>query len=120
MSFWGHESVATIDANRAAQEAEQGAQLIDVGEPSDWFAGHLPHALLVEPEIADLDFAKLSKDKPVIVASRNPDTGAGVAAALHDHGFDVALIDGGISAWHASGHPLVNADGTTRLAAHAQ
>ena len=68
MSFWGHDSVATIDADRAAQEAEQGAQLVDVGEPTDWFAGHLPHALLVEPENADLDFAKLSKDKPVIVA----------------------------------------------------
>jgi rhodanese-related sulfurtransferase len=112
MSFWGHDSVATIDANRAAQEAEQGAQLVDVGQPDDWFAGHLPHALLVEPENADHDFAKLSKDKPVIVASRNADMGAGVAAALHQHGFDVALIEGGISAWHASGHPLVKADGT--------
>jgi rhodanese-related sulfurtransferase len=114
MSFWGHESVAMIDANRAAAEAEQGAQLVDVGEPKDWFAGHLPHALLVEPENADLDFAKLSKDKPVIVAARNPDAGAGVAAALHEHGFDVALIEGGISAWHASGHSLVKADGTTQ------
>jgi rhodanese-related sulfurtransferase len=112
MSFWGHESVATIDANRAAQEAENGAQLVDVGEPTEWFAGHLPHALLVEPENADLDFAKLSKDKPVIVASRDADVGAGVAASLHDHGFDVAIIEGGISAWRVSGHPLVKADGT--------
>ena len=112
MSFWGHDSVATIDANRAAKEAEQGAQLVDVGEPEDWFAGHLPHALLVEPEVADLDFAKLSKDKPVIVASRDADMGAGVAASLHDHGFDVALIEGGISAWRIAGHPLVKADGT--------
>jgi rhodanese-related sulfurtransferase len=112
MSFWGHDSVATIDADRAAAEAEQGAQLVDVGEPKDWFAGHLPHALLVEPEIAELDFGKLSKDKPVIVASRNADLGAGVAVALHEHGFDVALINGGISAWHNSGHPLVKADGT--------
>jgi len=112
MSFWGHDSVATIDPDRAAQEADKGAQLVDVGEPNDWFAGHLPHALLVEPEIADLDFGKLSKDKPVIVASRNPDLGAGVAATLHEHGFDVALVEGGIAAWHAFGHPLVKADGT--------
>ena len=112
MSFWGHESVATIDANRAAQEAENGAQLVDVGEPTQWFAGHLPNALLVEPEVADMDFAKLSKDKPVIVAARNPDLGAGVAASLHDHGFDVAVIAGGIYAWRTSGHPLVKADGT--------
>ena len=35
-----------------------------------------------------------------------------VAASLHDHGFDVAMIEGGIAAWKAAGHPLVKADGT--------
>ena len=49
MSFWGHEDVATIDAATAAHEAGHGAQLLDVGQPQDWFAGHLPHAILVEP-----------------------------------------------------------------------
>ena len=112
MSFWGHDSVATIDADRAASEAEQGAQLVDVGEPDDWFAGHLPHALLIEPEHLDLEMTKLSKDKPVVVGGRNADMAAGVAASLHQHGFDVALIEGGIAAWKASGHPLVKADGT--------
>jgi rhodanese-related sulfurtransferase len=112
MSFWGHDSVATIDADRAAREAEEGAQLIDVGEPDEWFAGHLPHAILIEPELVDQEMHKLSKDKPVIVASRNADLSNGVAAALHDHGFDVAMIEGGISAWKAAGHPLVKADGT--------
>ena len=111
MSFWGHDSVAMIDADRAAQEAEQGAQLVDVGEPDDWFQGHLPHAILVEPELVDHELHKLSKDKPVIVASRSLDM-PGVAALLHHHGFDVAMIEGGISAWRAAGHPLVKADGT--------
>jgi rhodanese-related sulfurtransferase len=55
---------------------------------------------------------KLSKDKPVIVASRDTDLSVQVAATLHDHGFDVAMIQGGISAWKAAGHPLVRADGT--------
>jgi rhodanese-related sulfurtransferase len=112
MSFWGHESIATIDADRAAQEAGNGAQLIDVGEPSDWFTGHIPHAILCEPELVDREAEKLSKDKPVVVASRNPDMGAGVAAFLHDHGFDVAVLEGGPAAWKAAGHPLVKADGT--------
>ena len=112
MSFWGHESVAVIDADRAAQEAEQGAQLVDVGEPDEWFQGHLPHAILVEPELVDEELHKLTKDKPVIVASRSLDIAEGVAAMLHDHGFDVAMIEGGISAWRAAGHPLVKADGS--------
>ena len=112
MSFWGHESVATIDADRAAAEVEQGAQLVDVGEPSDWFAGHIPHAILVEPELVDEEMKKLSKDKPVVVVARHPDLAAGIAATLHDHGFDVAVLDGGISAWRVSGRPLVKADGS--------
>jgi rhodanese-related sulfurtransferase len=113
MSFWGHDSVATIDADRAAQEVEQsGAQLIDVGEPDEWFAGHLPHAILVEPELLDEEIHKLSKDKPVVVASRTNELSESVAASLHSHGFDVAMIQGGISAWRAAGHKLVKADGT--------
>jgi len=112
MNFWGHESVAMIDANRAAQEVEQGAQLIDVGEPDQWFEGHLPHAILVEPELLDQELHKLSKDKPVVVASRSTDLSEGVAASLHDHGFDVAMIEGGVGAWKAAGHKLVKADGS--------
>lgn len=113
MSFWGHESVAKIDADRAAREvAENGAQLIDVGEPDDWFAGHLPHAILVEPELIDQEMHKLAKERPVVVASRHTELSVSVAATLHDHGFDVAMIEGGISAWKSAGHPLVKADGT--------
>jgi len=112
MSFWGHDSVANIDADRAAREVEQGAQLIDVGEPDDWFTGHLPHAILVEPELVDQEMPKLAKDRPVVVASRNTDLSISVAATLHDHGFDVAMIEGGVGAWKAAGHPLIKADGS--------
>jgi rhodanese-related sulfurtransferase len=112
MSFWGHESVAAIDANRAAREVENGAQLIDVGEPDEWFEGHLPHAILVEPELIDQEMPKLAKDRPVVVASRSTELATSVAATLHDHGFDVAMIEGGIAAWRFAGHPLVKADGT--------
>jgi rhodanese-related sulfurtransferase len=112
MSFWGHDAVATIDADRAARETEAGAQLIDVGEPDQWFAGHIPHAILVEPELVDQEMKKLSKDKPVIVAARDTDVSIQVAESLHSHGFEVAMIEGGISAWKAAGHPLVRADGT--------
>ena len=116
MSFWGHDAVVTIDADRrGARSRQSGAQLIDVGEPDDWFAGHLPHAILVEPELLDQEMHKLSKDKPVVVASRNNELSESVAASLHNHGFDVAMIKGGVSAWKAAGHKLVKADGTQGL-----
>ena len=111
MSFWGHEALARIDADTAANEVEHGAQLVDIGEPQDWLAGHLPNALLVEPELIDNALKELSKDKPVVVASRNPDTASGCAAFLHDHGMQVAILNGGPSAWAASGRPLMRAGG---------
>jgi rhodanese-related sulfurtransferase len=111
MSFWGHEALASIDAETAAAEIEAGAQLVDIGEPEEWYAGHLPHALLLEPELIDRALTELSKDKPVVVASRNPDLAAGAAASLHDHGFQVAILAGGPHAWAASGRPLMRLDG---------
>ena len=112
MSFWGHQPGATMDADTAAREAESGAQLIDLGEPSDWFTGHVHGARLVEPELLDMEFATLDKDKRVIVLGRNPERSAAAAALLHQHGFDVCSVEGGVSAWKAAGHPTVKADGT--------
>lgn len=111
MSFWGHEALAKIDANTAAAEVEQGAQLVDVGEPQDWFAGHIPDAMLVELELVDNAVKELAKDKPVVIAARTPDAAQGAAAYLHDHGFQVAILQGGPGAWAASGRPLARADG---------
>jgi rhodanese-related sulfurtransferase len=102
-----------MDADTAAREAAQGAQLIDLGEPSDWFAGHVPDARLVEPELLDMEFDSLAKDKLVIVIARNPEGAAAAASLLHHHGFNVCSVEGGVGAWHASGHPLVKADGQT-------
>jgi rhodanese-related sulfurtransferase len=31
---------------------------------------------------------------------------------LHEHGFEVCSVDGGVAAWKAAGLPLVKADGT--------
>ena len=112
MSFWGHEPLARIDADTAAHEIEQGAQLVDIGEPHDWLTGHLPNAKLVEPELVDNALGELSKDTPVIVVSRSPDLAAGCAAFLQDHGMQVAILDGGPGALVASGRALVRPDGS--------
>jgi len=107
MSFWGHEALAAIDADTAAREIEEGAQLVDLGEPSDWLTGHLPGALLVEPELVDDAATELSKDRPVLIAGRNHEVTVGCAAYLHDHGFQVAILAGGPAAWKQSGRDLV-------------
>jgi rhodanese-related sulfurtransferase len=112
MSFWGHMPGATIAPADAAQAAEGGAQLLDIGKPSDWFAGHVHGARLVEPELVDMELDSLAKDRQVIVVARDPEIGAAAAAMLHQHGLDVCSVEGGVAAWKAAGLPLVKADGT--------
>ncbi len=112
MSFWGHKPGATIEPDDAARAAAEGAQLLDIGQPSDWFSGHVQHARLVEPQLLDMEFDALAKDKQVIVVARDPEVGAAAASMLHEHGFDVCSVDGGVAAWKAAGQPLVKADGT--------
>jgi hydroxyacylglutathione hydrolase len=113
MSFWGHKPGATMSPADAARAAEDGAQLLDIGKPSDWFAGHVHGARLVEPELVDMEFDSLAKDKQVIVVARDPELGAAVSMMLHQHGFDVCSVDGGVAAWKAAGLPTVKADGTS-------
>jgi rhodanese-related sulfurtransferase len=113
MSFWGHKPGATISPTDAARAAEGGAQLLDIGKPSDWFAGHVHGARLVEPELLDMEFDSLNKDKQVIVVARDPEVGAATAALLHQHGFDVCSVDGGVAAWKTAGLSVVKADGTS-------
>jgi len=67
----------------------------------------------LEPELLDMEFDSLAKDKRVIVLARNAETSAAAASLLHHHGFDVCSVEGGVGAWHAAGHPLVKADGRT-------
>ncbi len=104
--FWGHEPVPHIDADTAAHAAEAGALLIDVGSPDDWFAGHVPHALLVEPELIDADLADVPKDRPIVVAGRDQGGTEAIVASLRHEGFDAAVLDGGVNAWRASGRKL--------------
>ena len=106
--FWGHEPVPKIDADTAAQAIDHGAQLVDLGEPHDWFAGHLPGARLVEIESAD-ELHALPKEQPLIVAGRDQGLAEEVVASLREDGFDAAVLSGGPSAWVASGRQLVKA-----------
>ena len=70
-----------------------------------------PYEAAVEPELLDMEFATLAKDKRVIVLGRNAETSSAAASLLHHHGFDVCSVEGGVAAWKAAGLPVVKADG---------
>jgi rhodanese-related sulfurtransferase len=109
--FWGHEPVPKIDADTAAAVVEKGALLIDLGTPEDWLVAHMPDALLVEPELMDIELQRIAKDRPIVVVGRDQGLTEEIVASMREKGYDAAMLDGGVVAWRASGRDLVRADG---------
>jgi rhodanese-related sulfurtransferase len=109
--FWGHEPVPKIDADTAAKAIEAGATLVEIGQPEDWLTGHIPNALLVEPELLDMERERIPKDQPVVVASHGRGIDEEVVDSMRRRGYDAAVLDGGVAAWKASGRELHAADG---------
>jgi rhodanese-related sulfurtransferase len=110
--FWGHEPVPKIDADTAVTAVEKGALIIDLGTPKDWLVAHIPGASLVEPELFDLEFERIPKERPIVVAGRDQGLAEEIVASMRGKGWDAAVLEGGVAAWRAAGHPLVRADGT--------
>jgi rhodanese-related sulfurtransferase len=103
--------IENIDAARVKAAMEKGAvTLIDVREPDEWAAGHVPGSMLLP--LSRFDPAKLppaqpGKDIVVICRSGNRSQTA-IAAAQSAGRADVRLnFVGGIKAWAAAGGRVV-------------
>ena len=96
--------------DEVAAALADGAAVLDLRAPRPFARGHLPGALNLQFNRADLaDRAELllPRDRPLIVHAE-PEPIARVAAQLlGDAGFDVAgSLEGGLAAWQAAGHPI--------------
>lgn len=101
--------------------AERGdAALIDVREPAEFEAGHIPGSVNIprgvlefqvvgHPALACLTDASLSRrERPIVLVCRTGGRAALAAANLQRMGFsDVRSIAGGVAAWGEAGLPLV-------------
>lgn len=86
----------------------QSAVVIDVSEPSEYKAGHLPGAINVPLSTFTQGVASLNKykERPVIVVARG-NQALKAATQLRKRGFtSVSLMAGGMSAWEKESLPL--------------
>lgn len=88
----------------------QSGVFVDVSEPKEFQAGHIPNALNVSPSHVDQGGGGLDKYKqrPVIVVARGGQQRAlRAAVALRRRGFgNVHLLAGGLPAWEKENLPL--------------
>jgi len=86
---------------------EGGAQVIDVREPYEWDAGHLPGDVRhIELERLSSSAATIDKDRPVVFLCRAGVRSMMAAQAFRRAEYEAYSMAGGVEAWHEAGLPL--------------
>ncbi|MFM8320682.1 MAG: rhodanese-like domain-containing protein, partial [Chloroflexota bacterium] len=85
---------------------DQGVFLLDVREPDEWNATHIPNTTLIPLGQLAGRVNELPKDKPIVVVCRSGNRSQQGRDILLGAGFtNVTSMAGGVNAWAGSGYP---------------
>jgi molybdopterin/thiamine biosynthesis adenylyltransferase/rhodanese-related sulfurtransferase len=110
-------SIEMLDLDAAQRELAAGAKLIDVREQNEWDEAHLEAATHVPQGelVSRIDELVPDASERVLLYCRTQNRSGLSAESLRGLGYDnVAVIEGGITAWDEAGLPLVEAEGLSR------
>lgn len=99
-------SVPSVDPNGVPE----GAALLDVREPDEWDAGHIPGALHIPLGELPQRLGELP-DGDLVVVCRSGGRSARAVAWLAQNGYDALNLDGGMTAWSRAGREMVSETG---------
>ncbi|MGW1591600.1 rhodanese-like domain-containing protein [Streptomyces sp. NPDC002386] len=109
----GEDRVTVDDARRRVQDAEAPAVLLDVREQDEWNAGHAPGA--VHAPLSRLTAGAMlpdaARERPLVVICRGGNRSRQAAGLLAGRGAEAVDVKGGMKAWAAAGHPVVDERG---------
>ncbi len=98
-----------ISVQEAASMRDQGAFILDVREPSEWEAIHIPDATLIPLGALAQRVAEVPKDKDIVVVCRSGNRSQEGRDILLQAGFmRVTSMAGGVNQWRAAGFPTVS------------
>ncbi len=80
--------------------------LVDVREPDEYVAGHVPGAMLIPMGQLANRMRELDKSSPVFVICASGNRSSAMTDLLRAAGFDAASVAGGTGAWARLGRPL--------------
>jgi rhodanese-related sulfurtransferase len=92
------------------------ATVIDVRQPGEYVAGHVPGALFMPMTQLSSRLAELDRSRPVHVVCASGNRSSAMAHFLVGQGFDARSVTGGVTAWVESGRPVVTGTQPTALA----
>lgn len=98
--------VTTRTIQDLAAAAQRGERIVDVRERFEYDGGHVPGAEHIPMAIMPLRIDEFRGSKPVWLVCESGNRSWQVADYLSRHGVDAVNVNGGTSAWRASGMPL--------------
>lgn len=97
------QGVQQISVTEAAQRMDKGVRIVDVREPGEYSAGHIPGVELVPLATVAKAAAGWDKDQPLMLICRSGNRSNIAAHKLEDLGFkDLANVQGGMNAWRGA------------------
>lgn len=94
-----------IDVEEFASALERGI-LVDVREPDEYNAGHVPGATLIPMGQLANRMGEINKASPVFVICASGNRSSAMTDLLRGAGFNAVSVAGGTGAWARSGRPL--------------
>jgi len=96
----------TVSVAEAAALRDAGALILDVREPDEWAAGHIPGATLIPLGELAGRLGELPRDESIVVVCRSGNRSAQGRDLLLGAGFPaVTSLDGGMTDWASAGMP---------------
>lgn len=96
-----------VHVSEAAAASRDGATVIDVREPWEYSAGHVPGAALLPLGSLSQRAGDLPRGRRIYVICASGNRSLVAADALVRAGFDAVSVAGGMAAWRSAGGPLV-------------
>jgi rhodanese-related sulfurtransferase len=99
-----------------AAEVPADAFLLDVREPEEWDAGHVPGALHIPLRDLGMRHPEIGRGQPVYVICRTGARSGYAAQALAQAGWDARNVADGMVGWQAVHRPMTSESGTPYVA----
>lgn len=96
-----------IGVDQLAEAVRGGATIVDVREPSEYVAGHVPGAVHIPMGQLPHRMTELYRAAPVYVVCASGNRSAAMTDFLRNAGFDAYSVAGGTSEWARSGRPVI-------------
>lgn len=97
----------SIDQATFAARHGEGAFVLDVREPAEYVAGHVPGAVPAPMSRITSMLGPVPRDRTVHVVCESGNRSSSMADLLVALGYDAVSVEGGTAAWRADGRPVV-------------